>query len=238
MNAMRIVTLDNSGTRSPEPYVFLAEILVRKAEDKKLGLVQRQQLLLQAAALLNFVRNYLKTKNVADELSQKLSSVVSRTLYDIQDNLVAMAGGNPLHCKFDSKLRRKELEILRNEVKKSLESIECRWSCKRQGPLSKNDVRQMLKDQAKEIKCLCETISAKMKQFLATIINESLEVLETPPCDYEVIVLGSLARNEVTPFSDFEWAILTSSEEEECKAFFRHLTNLVHLQVGQTLVVA
>lgn len=237
MNALRIVMLDNSCKLDPEPYVLLAKVLEQKADDKKSGLLQRQRFLLQAAALLNFVRTYLKTKDLEDELSQKLSKIVSRALFDIQDNLVAMVGGNPLHCNFDSELKRKELKILRNEVKKSLESIDCRRPFKNQGPLSKNDVRQMLKDQTKEIKCLSETISAQMKQFLAAIINESLEVLGTPPCDYEVIVLGSLARNEMTPFSDFEWAILTSSEDEECKVFFRYLTNLVHLQVGQTLVV-
>jgi predicted nucleotidyltransferase len=95
----------------------------------------------------------------------------------------------------------------------------------------------MLKDETEEIERLSHTISVRMKQFLATIINECLELLGTPPCDHEVIVFGSLARNEMTPYSDFEWAILTNSEEEECKVFFRNLTNLVHLQVGQVFVV-
>jgi signal-transduction protein with cAMP-binding, CBS, and nucleotidyltransferase domain len=95
----------------------------------------------------------------------------------------------------------------------------------------------MPKDEIEEIKGLSDTISVRMKQFLAGIINECLELLGTPPCDYDVIVLGSLARNEMTPYSDFEWAILTNSEEEKCKVFFRNLTNLVHLQVGLVFVV-
>ena len=115
--------------------------------------------------------------------------------------------------------------------------MECRRSSKNQDPLNKCDVRQMPKDEIEEIKGLSDTISVRMKQFLAGIINECLELLGTPPCDYDVIVLGSLARNEMTPYSDFEWAILTNSEEEKCKVFFRNLTNLVHLQVGLVFVV-
>jgi UTP:GlnB (protein PII) uridylyltransferase len=233
--AMRTVMLDNSCQRNPEPYLYLAEVLQRKAEEKKLELVERQRFLLHAAALCNFVRNYLKTEHVEAELSKTLSTIVSRRLFDIQDNMVLMVGGNPLHCRFDSELKRNELKKLRDDVEKSLESMESRIkSSENQGPLTKLDVRQMMKDQTEQVKRLSDTISIRMKQFLAGIINECLELLGTPPCDYEVIVLGSLARNEMTPYSDFEWAILTSSEEEECKVFFRNLTNLVHLQVTKS----
>ena len=232
---MRTVMLDNSYKRNPEPCRCLAEVLERKAADKNLEFPQRQQFLLQAAALYNFVRNFLKTEDVEAELSKTLSEIVPRKLLDIQNNMAAMVGGNRLHCKFDSEPKQDELKNLRNEVKNSLESMECRRSSKNRESVNKRDVQQMLKDEIKEIEKLSKEISVRMKQFLATIINECLGLLGTPPCDHEVIVLGSLARNEMTPYSDFEWAILTNSEEEECKAFFRNLTNLVHLQVGKVL---
>ena len=235
IQAIRTVILDNSYKRNPEPYRCLAEVLEKRAEGKNFP--QRQHFLLQAAALYNFVRNFLKTEDVEGELSKTLSKIVSRKLLDIQDNMVEMVGGNPLHCKFDSERKQNELKNLRNEIKQSLESMEFRRSSKNHESLNKCDVRQMLKDETEEIERLSDTISVRMKQFLAAIINECLELLGTPPCDHEVIVLGSLARNEMTPYSDFEWAILTNSEEEECKVFFRNLTNLVHLQVGQVFVV-
>jgi hypothetical protein len=235
--AIRRVMLDNSYKRSPEPYRYLAEVLEKKAEDKNLDLPQRQHFLLQAAALYNFVRNFLKTKDVEGELSKTLSKVVSRKLLDIQDNMVEMVGGNPRHCKFDSERKQNELKNLRNEIKRSLESMECRRSSKNQEPVNKCDVQPMRKDETKDIEELSDRISDRMKQFFAAIINECLELLGTPPCDHEVIVLGSLARNKMTPYSDFEWAILTNSEEKECKVFFRNLTNLVHLQVGKVFVV-
>ena len=230
---MRTSTFDNSSRKSPEPYFYLAEILEKKAEGREL--LQKQRYLLQAAALYNFVHNYLRSMDTDDELSKKLPKLVSRKLLDIQDNMITLCIGNPLQSRFDAECKRNELKNLRNEVKELLESLESRCSSSNQGGLNECEARQIFKDQTEEMKKLSGTVSDKMKQFFASIIDECLALLGTPPCNYEVIVFGSLARNETTPYSDFEWAILTSSEEEECKVFFRNLTNLVHLQVGEYL---
>ena len=228
---MHTAMFDYSYEKDPGSYLYLAEVLERKAENKKLELPRRNRFLLQAAALYNFVRNFLQSENVHVEMevSNNMLKLVSRKLFDIQDNMVRMAGGNPLHCKFDSEQKRNELKNLRHEVKKSLESMESRRSSKKQ----ESDLRLALKVETEEIAKLADMISLRMNQFLMGIIKECLEVLGTPPCDYEVIVLGSLARNEMTPYSDFEWGILTTSEEDECKVFFRNLTTLVHLQVSK-----
>ena len=218
--------LDNSSRKSPEPYFYLAEILVEKAEGEELKLLQKQRYLRQAAALYNFVRSYLNFIHTDVELSKNLSKLVSSNLLDIQDNMVKLCGGNPLQSRFDAEIKKSELKNLRNEVKESLESVKCRTTSKNQEKLNECEVRQELKDQTEEMKKLSGTVSDRMKQFLASIIDECLALLGSPSYDYEVIVFGSLARNGTTPYSDFEWAILTSSEEEECKVFFRNLTNL------------
>ena len=233
VKAIRTSILDNTSKQSPEPYFYLAEILGKKAEDKELKLLQKQRYLLQAAALYNFVRNYLESRDTDVELSKKLSKLVSCKLLDIQDNMIILCGGNPLKGNFDVEHKKNELKEFRNEVKESLESLKCISSSTKQGQLNKCEVQQEFKDQTEEVKKLSDTVSDKMKQFFASIMDECLALLGTPSCDYEVIVFGSLARNETTPYSDFEWAILTSSEKEECKVFFRNLTNLVHLQVGE-----
>ena len=232
VKAIRTSILDSSSKKGPEPYFYLAEILEKKAKDKELELVQKQRYLLQAAALYNFVGNYLESRETDVELSKKLSKLVSRKLLDIQDSMITLCGGNPLQSGFNAERKKNELEELRNEVKESLGSLQCVSSSSNQGQLNRCEVRQKFKDQIKEVKRISRTISERMKEFLASIIDECLALLGTPSCDYEVIIFGSLARNEATPYSDFEWAILTSSEEEECKVFFRNLTNLVHLQVG------
>ena len=233
VKAIRTSILDSSSKKSPEPYFYLAEILEKKAEDKELKLLQKQRYLLQAAALYNFVRNYLKSRDTDDEESKKLSELVSTKLLDIQDNMITICEGNPLHSGFDAECKKNELKELRIKVKESLKSLKCQSSRSNQGQSNEREVRQKFKDQTEEVKKLSDTVSELMKQFLASIIDECLALLGTPSCDYEVIVFGSLARNEATPYSDFEWAILTSSEEESRKVFFRNLTNLVHLQVGE-----
>ena len=232
VKAIRTSILDHSSRKSPEPYFYLAKILEEKAKDEELKL-QKQRYLLQAAALYNFVRNYLKSRDTDVELSKKLSEEVSRKLLDIQDNMIKSCGGKPFKGNFDAEGKKKELKELRKEVKESLDSIECQSSSSNQGRLNKCEARQEFRKQTEEVKKLSTTVSERMKQFFASIIDECLALLGAPSCDYEVIVFGSLARNETTPYSDFEWAILTSSEEEECKVFFRNLTNLVHLQVGE-----
>ena len=233
VEAMRTGMLDISSRKSPEPYFYLAEILEKKAEDKKLKLLQRQRYLLQAAALYNFVGSYLNSMDTDVEWSKKLAKLVFRKLLDIQDNMIIICGGSPLQSNFDAECKKNELKNLRKEVKKSLESIECQSSLSSQGRLNECEVRQAFKHQTEEMKKVSGTVSDRMKQFLASIIDECLVLLGSPSYEYEVIVFGSLARNETTPYSDFEWAILTNSEEEECKVFFRNLTNLVHLQVGK-----
>ena len=233
VKAMRTGMLDNSSRKSPEPYFYLAEILEKKAEDKELELLQKQRNLLQAAALYNFVGNYLKLRDTDVELSKNLSKLVPHKLLNIQDIMITICGGNPLQSQFDAERRKNELKSFRNEVKESLESLKRISFSSNQGRLSECEARQKFKDQTEEVKKLSDAVSKRMKQFLASIIDECLALLGAPFCDYEVIVFGSLARNETTPYSDFEWAILTSSEEEECKVFFRNLTNLVHLQVGK-----
>ena len=233
---MRTSILDHSSRKSPEPYFYLAKILEKKAKDEELKLLQKQRYLLQAAALYNFVRNYLKSRDTDVELSKKLSKEVSRKLLDIQNNMITLCGGTPFKGNFDAEGKQNELKELRNEVKESLDSIECQSSSSNQGRLNKCEARQEFRKQTEEVKKLSTTVSERMKQFFASIIDECLALLGTPSYDYEVIVFGSLARNETTPYSDFEWAILTSSEEEECKDFFRNLTNLVHLQVGEELL--
>ena len=228
---MHTAMFDYSYEKDPDSYRYLAEVLERKAGNNKLEPPRRNRFLLQVAALYNFVRNFLQSENVRVEMevSNNLLNLVSRKLIVIQNNMVKMAGRNPRDCKFDSEQKRNELKNLRHEVKKSLESMESRRSSKKQ----ESNLRLALKVETEEIAKLADMISLKMKQFLMGIIKECLEVLGTPPCDYEVIVLGSLARNEMTPYSDFEWTILTTTEEDECKVFFRNLTNLVHLQVSK-----
>ena len=219
-----------STKRNPESYYYLAEVLQTKAAKEDIKLAEKHRLLLQAASLYNFVNNCLEA-NVAGTDSVELPRSLSCNLKDIQDSLVLSFGKNPANCRFNCDDKKKDLQRLRNEVKDVLNSLEERYA--NQTETNENVLRDLFVEQTNEIRELCEMISSRIKQLFSQIIAECLDVLGgEPECEYEVIVLGSLARDEMTPYSDLEWAILISSEDEKSKVFFRNLTNLVHLQVS------
>ena len=83
-------------------------------------------------------------------------------------------------------------------------------------------------------------IAEKMKQFVRELILQAMPILGEPPCSFAVIGLGSLAREEMTPYSDLEFGILTAEELND-KKYFRDLTSLLHLKVinlGETILPA
>ena len=235
--AIRKQILENMSTeKSWQPCLYLGEVLEKRAAKSSVNSLQKQRLFLQAAALYNFVKNCLKTAYVEEDCPGNIMKTMSRRLLDIQDNLVLLVGGNPLRCHFNSENDKRELEKLRNEAKICLESLKD-GGCPVVNEATEEDGRNKFVEQAAVIRKLCEKISSRMKHFLGRIINQCSQVLGDPPCHYEVVVLGSLARDEMTPYSDLEWAILICSEEEKCKVFFRNLTNLVHLQVSNSVYI-
>jgi len=70
-----------------------------------------------------------------------------------------------------------------------------------------------------------EKCSKGFVEFSCSIIRKSTELLKgcqvEPPCNFAVVVLGSAARGEVTPYSDFEYAFLIENENE--KNYFTQL---------------
>ena len=87
-------------------------------------------------------------------------------------------------------------------------------------------------------------IAQWMGKFLARLYRESEATLGPAPCKYTVMGLGSMALQQITPYSDLEFAILMEDVEDKPTAevwreYFRKLTHLVHFRVinlGETVV--
>ena len=88
---------------------------------------------------------------------------------------------------------------------------------------------------------LFREICDEMSKVVRALLDECISVLGRPPCRYAVIGLGSLARQEMTPYSDLEFAILIEegSSTEGNMSYFRNLTNYLHIKVinlGETIL--
>lgn len=89
---------------------------------------------------------------------------------------------------------------------------------------------------ASTIQEIYQTITDKMKKLTAELIESCINDYrqltgDNPPCDYAFICLGSMARAEMTPYSDLEYGILIAESEEKYKQYFRYVTQLLHLKM-------
>lgn len=127
----------------------------------------------------------------------------------------------------ESKRDREELQLLRLELKEEYEALK---------PLP---VRQRII----QMRALHKKMAYSLKTYISNLIQKSIDQLKSwgqvPPCRYAIIGLGSLAREEMTPYSDFEFAILIDDSNESNKEYFRLLTTLLYIKfinLGETIL--
>ncbi|XP_066293717.1 uncharacterized protein [Branchiostoma lanceolatum] len=98
-------------------------------------------------------------------------------------------------------------------------------------------------DRAEAIRSIYRQVAADISGLIRSMVEASIQDLGEPPCKFAIIGLGSLAREETTPYSDFEFAILLEEggDSKENRQYFRNLTRLLHLKVidlGETILPA
>ena len=129
--------------------------------------------------------------------------------------------------------------MMRDHVEKLLKNMEkMPWlSCVDQSNKHKRKVTKQRQRKVKQVQKLMKDIT-KMYKFLMKYISDMcIEIMGEPPCVYSVFGMGSLARGEVTPYSDFEHGIvlqewvanLPRDEKEKILNFFRWFSVIFHL---------
>ena len=200
----------------------------------QIGLIYRQRspdkiALIKSAGLLNaaIVRNPPNVSQIKSDLSELCRHILKQSN---ANNQTADLIGKSQQVKVS-------VTNLRNEVKVFLESKVPKIS----EITSKTNLIALNKTKTTAIQQLNKLIAHKYKQIMAELSQYCENVMGDPPCKYVVVGMGSLAREEITAYSDFEHIILLFDDENynsylEYFKWFSVIFHIVVLNVQETIV--
>ncbi|MBS4169408.1 MULTISPECIES: tetratricopeptide repeat protein [unclassified Neochlamydia] len=177
---------------------------------------EMSETLLQAAGLYNYALRLAPRER---------QEIIKNRLSQAQNLLAKQCEGKP--C--DPAVNRGQFESNRNTLKNFREEIEKKIQILPENP-SPQQVRELYQE-----------VVRRIKGFFSFLVNQAIDVLGPAPCEYAMIGFGSLAREEMTPYSDLEFGLLIQEDTLVNKKYFKNLTNLLHLQVinlGETILPA
>ena len=123
-----------------------------------------------------------------------------------------------------------DVDLMRIEVNGRLKNIQNYEKLNSTKPIDQQ------KAKIKSIKQIQLHITKKYKTLMKDLSQYCEHVMGPPPCKFAVVGMGSLARNEITPYSDFEHIILLEKGEDSkcdktCLEHFRWFTVIFHVIV-------
>ncbi|MBX9586380.1 MAG: tetratricopeptide repeat protein [Gammaproteobacteria bacterium] len=187
----------------------LGDNFVEQSETQKDNLLICHRTALKAISLYNLALSSAQFVN-DDQTNKKLLEKIQA----IEKVMIERSGGKPIHqnsSSYEQEIEywKRRLQNIRAEAKAALEKVEFG---------------------SPEIQSIYKTIAAELKLMVKDMIESCFKILPLPnDCVYSIITLGSLAREEATPYSDFEWAILI--ENPKYKNNFRRLSELLWIKV-------
>ncbi|MCE5318088.1 MAG: DUF294 nucleotidyltransferase-like domain-containing protein [Parachlamydia sp.] len=124
------------------------------------------------------------------------------------DSLVCSSASSDLSQPTNIDIYRKNLYLIRQEIA---------------AKLARNEPSSYLTNYTTEM----------LKNVFRDIIWDSLNQFIAVPCQFAVIGIGSMARGEMSPYSDVEFAILLEKESPAIRSFFVALARLIELKIIQ-----
>ena len=104
-----------------------------------------------------------------------------------------------------------------------------------------NGFQNLMSQKISASRKLNKTIADKYKEIMADISRFCENVMGNPPCEYAIAGMGSLARAEITPYSDFEHIILLfDADNYKCHLeyfrWFSVIFNVIILNLQETII--
>ena len=100
---------------------------------------------------------------------------------------------------------------LRNEVDELLDNLEIQKIPTNNLPARKKT--KLANNKISSVQQINQLIACKYKQIMAGVGQFCEDGMGKPPCKYAIAGMGSLARSEITPYSDFEHIILLTDDK-------------------------
>ena len=159
-------------------------------------------------------------------------SQVKADLTDVNKHVLKQANANNLNADLVALANtvKDEIKKLRNIVNDFLKQIDAQTTSSN---TKTENLRELQIRKAESIQCINKTIANKYKEIMADISKHCLDIMGKPPCEYSIVGMGSLARNEITPYSDFEHIVLLCDGKnyEQHLEYFRWYSVIFHVIV-------
>ena len=108
---------------------------------------------------------------------------------------------------------------------------------------SENAMHKQELNKANTIESLQNKIAVDYTKIMASVAEDCTKIMGKAPCKFVIIGMGSLARKEITPFSDFEHVIVldskSDSQNEEILNYFRWYSvifQIILIDLGETII--
>ena len=200
---------------------------------RKIGLIYRQRSsdkisLIKCVGLLNaaIVRNPSNVSQIKSDLSNACLHILLKS------------GATNQRADLISKAKevKTSFEKMRNEVIEFLDFSKKILS-------NDENLKKLITTKIGAIRYLNLEIAMKYKEIMAKLCLFCQEVMGSPSCEYAIVGMGSLARNEITTYSDFEHIILLCDQNnyQLHLEYFRWLSVIFHtviLNLQETIIAS
>ena len=185
--------------------------------------------LIKSAGLLNaaILRNPLNVSQTKSDLSELCRHILEKS--NANNQTADLIGKGEQIKVLVTKLRNEVKEFLKTKLKRVSKVP------------SKTKLITEYQKKTTAIQVLNKLIANKYKLIMTELSQYCEEVMGKAPCEYAIVGMGSLAREEITPYSDFEHIILLLDDKnyKSYLEYFKWLSVIFHiviLNVQETIV--
>ena len=168
------------------------------------------------------------------------SNVIKQDLKQLNQHLLTSAEAEQKDVNLIEKTEKVKLLVnkMREDVNKELSKIP-----KVEEHQSKDDLWEQELNKVEAIESLQNKISDEYTKIMANLAKDCEQIMGKAPCRFAIAGMGSLARKEITPFSDFEHVIVLDSKcddkNENILNYFRWYSvifQIILVNLGETIV--